>query len=112
MHDGAKAGVGGGELCAQLQSLSCAAIMLTRVGLYRCKAWDALNAPCVADCELKPVGVACVPAHDVGEAGVADLARRREPLHLPAAVPILVQVQAAKGALRAAAGTVGLGFRD
>ena len=64
------------------------------------------DAPRVADCELEPVGVAGGPAHDVGEAGVANLARPREPLHLPAAVPILIQVQAAKGALGAPAGTV------
>ena len=64
------------------------------------------DAPRVADCELKPVGVARVPAHGVGEAGVADLAWRREPFHLPATVPILIQVEAAKGTFGAPAGIV------
>ena len=68
------------------------------------------SSPRVADRELEPVGVARVPAHDVGEAGVADLARRREPIQLPATVPILVEVKAAKSALRAPANNMALGF--
>ena len=41
MHDGAKAGVVEKELCAQMHSLSCATTMSTRLGMHRCKAWDA-----------------------------------------------------------------------
>ncbi len=48
--------------------------------------------PGIADGELEPVWVGCVITVDKHEAAVAHVAGRGEPLHVPPAIAVQVQV--------------------